>query len=31
MDHYGMLKVMRDSIRAVAREKLRLIQAAEHA
>jgi fructose-bisphosphate aldolase, class II len=31
MDHYGMLKVMRDSIRAVAREKLRLTQAAEHA
>ncbi len=31
MDHYGMLKVMRERIRAVAREKLRLSEAAKHA
>lgn len=31
MDHYEMLKVMRDNVRAVAREKLRLTEAAKRA
>jgi fructose-bisphosphate aldolase class II len=31
LDHYGMLKTMRDRVRAVAREKLRVTKAAERA
>jgi len=31
LDHYRMLAVMRDRVRAVAREKLQLMKAAEHA
>jgi fructose-bisphosphate aldolase class II len=31
LDHYGMLDVMRDRVRAVARDKLRLMKAAERA
>ena len=31
LDHYEMLKVMRDSVRAVAREKLQLMKATTRA
>ena len=31
LDHYGMLEVMRDGVRAVAREKLRLMKATKRA
>jgi hypothetical protein len=31
LDHYEMLQVMRDGVRAVAREKLRLMKATKRA